>query len=143
MKNKNLYIIEGSTMKKTMIRKIIYILTSLFLLCNFFSINNGEQGASNAFSYDDTPSITIHVPNGTWMVINTEKSSRCNTINATTKTSQIKTLSNIRFILLAFLLLIAGCLYSLRKSCISITESIYSRTFIIRFIHNKDGRKRL
>jgi len=129
-------------MKKTMIRKLIYVLTCLFLLCNFFCFNNGEQSASEAFSYDDRPSITIHVPNGAQMEIKDEKSTSSNTVYTATKANQIKTISNVRFVLLAFFLLILGCLYSLRNSSIWIFESIYSRTFIIRFIHSKDGRKR-
>ena len=130
-------------MKKTIFRKLIYVLTCLFLLCNFFCLNNGEQGASNTFSYDNRPSITIRVPNGAQMEIKSEKSTSTNTIYTATKTNQIKTISNVRFILLAFILLILGCLYSIRNSSISSFESIYSRKFIIRFIHNKDGRKRI
>ena len=112
-------------------------------MCNFFCLNNGEQGASNAFSYDNRPSITIQVPNGAQMEIKSEKSTSSNTTYTATKTNQIKTISNVRFILLAFILLILGCLYSIRNSSISSFESIYSRKFIIRFIHNKDGRKRI
>ena len=129
-------------MKKTMIRKLIYALTCLFLLCNFFCLSNSEQTSANAFSYDDRPSITINVPNGAQMEIKNEKSASTDVTYAATKTSQIKTISNVRFILLAFFLLIAGCLYSLRNSNISISELIYSRTFIIKFIHDKDGPKR-
>ncbi len=129
-------------MKKTMIRKLIYVLACLFLLCNFFCLSNGEQSASKAFSYDDRPSITINVPNGAQMEIKNEKIASTDVTYAATKTSQIKTISNVRFILLAFFLLIAGCLYSLRNSNISISELVYSRSFIIKFIHDKDGPKR-
>lgn len=130
-------------MKKTMIRKLIYVLTCLFLLCNFFCFNNGEQSASEAFSYDDRSSITIHVPNSVQMEIKDEKSTSSNTVYTATKANQIKTISNVRFVLLAFFLLILGCLYSLGNSCMSLSKTIYSRIFIIRFIHSKDGRKRL
>lgn len=130
-------------MKKTVIRKIIYVLTCLFLVCNFFCINKDADSVSNAFSYDDTPSITIHVPNDTWMVIKNEKSGNYGLEYTATKTSQIKTISTIRVILLAFMLLILGCVYSYRNSCMSLSKTIYSRKFIIRFIHSKDGRKRL
>lgn len=143
MHPKSRNVVNGMTfMKKTMIRKLIYVLTCLFLLCNFFCLSNGEQSASNAFSYDDRPSITINVPNGAQMEIKNEKSASTDVTYAATKTSQIKTISNVRFILLTFFLLIAGCLYSLRNSNISISELIYSRTFIIKFIHDKDGPKR-
>ena len=90
-------------MKKTIFRKLIYVLICLFLLCNFFCLSNGEQTSANAFSYDNRPSITIQVPNGAQMEIKSEKSTSTNTIYTATKTSQIKTISNVRFILLAHL----------------------------------------
>lgn len=60
MHPKSRNVVNGMTfMKKTMIRKLIYALACLFLLCNFFCLSNGEQSASNAFSYDDRSSTSI------------------------------------------------------------------------------------
>ena len=85
-------------MKKTIIRKIIYVFACLFLLCNFFSFAKGMPTEQNAFCYDDIPSITINVPNGIQMEIKSEKSASSAMSNTVVKAVQMKTYSNFRYL---------------------------------------------
>lgn len=129
-------------MKKTIIRKIIYVFACLFLICNFFSFTKGKPAEQNAFCYDDIPSITINVPNGIQMEIKSEKSASSAMSNTVVKAVQMKTYSNFRYFLYTLILLILGYFYIFKRYYLFISEAIYYRAFIIIFIHNKDGRKR-
>ena len=86
-------------MKKTIIRKIIYVFVCLFLLCNFFCLDKDGITEADAFSYNDSPSITIHVPNGVQMEIKSEKSSSAVVASTIAKAVQLKTFSSFRYFL--------------------------------------------
>ena len=130
-------------MKKTAIRKIIYIFVCLFLLCNFFCLDKDGLTEADAFSYDDSPSITIHVPNGVQMEIKSEKSASAVVVSTIAKAFQLKSFSNSRYFLYTLIFVILGCFYIFKRYNLFISEATYLRTFVIRFIHNKDGRKRI
>ncbi|SHJ39372.1 hypothetical protein SAMN02745725_02442 [Pseudobutyrivibrio xylanivorans DSM 14809] len=142
MEHKRLYR-KIHIMKKTIIRKIIYVFVCLFLLCNFFCLDKDGHTEADAFSYNDSPSITIHVPNGIQMEIKSEKSSSAVVASTIAKAAQLKTFSNFRYFLYTLILVILGCFYIFKRYNLFISEATYLRTFVIRFIHNKDGRKRI
>jgi hypothetical protein len=130
-------------MKNTIIKKIIYVFVCLFLLCNFFCLDKDGLTEADAFSYNDSPSITIHVPNGVQMEIKSEKNVSAVVASTIAKAVHLKTFSNFRYFLYTLILVVLGCFYIFKRYNLFISEAIYLRTFVIRFIHNKDGCKRI
>lgn len=120
-------------------KQFLYVLISLFLLCNFFQIAKDE---SNGFDYslNQAEAITIHVPNGVHMEIKSEKNSADVLIKS--KPSTIKQISSLRYILIAILIANAGILYFCCQFFILKARRIFSPFLVIQYIHNKDGRKR-
>ena len=127
-------------MKRDSIKKYLYAIISLFLLCNFFQIGKDESNNLD-YSLNQAEVIAVHVPNGVHMEIKSEKTSADVLIK--TKPITIKSILSLRYILVAVLIAIAGIIYSCGHLFILRAKRIYSRCLVIQYIHNKDGRKRL
>ena len=127
-------------MKRDNIKKILYVLISLFLLCNFFQIAKDDSNNLD-YSLNQSEVIAIHVPNGVHMEIKSEKTSADLLIK--TKPINVKSITSLRYILVAALIAIAGSIYFCSYFFIRRARVIYSRFLVVQYIHNKDGRKRL
>ena len=61
-------------MKRDNVKRFLYVLISLFLLCNFFQVAKDNSYGLD-YSLDKAEAITIHVPNGAHLEIKSEKNS--------------------------------------------------------------------
>lgn len=126
-------------MKHLHLKKIKYLLICLFLVCNFFCISNNDY-ASHNLSANHSNSSVIHVPSGIHMELLSETNTTITLIQAK-KTTQ-KSLSLFRYLLFASLLIWGEILFLHIDFYYSKQRNHSSLFLIIRFIHNKDGRKR-
>lgn len=124
-------------MKREFLKKILYILFCLFLLCNFLYVSDNNQSLSG---YGEQVTISIPVSNGSHMEIKTEENNLNFYVNL--KSNSYKSLDAIKVIFFVTVLT-ALCGICLRTyDCrVSLHEGLFNY-FTILYIHKKDGRKR-
>ena len=127
-------------MKRGIIRKILYVIISLFLLCNFLSFSNFDETIERRALSTTQTELSIGVPHGVHMEIKNEDQGSVEAINLKAKTA--RNISILKCYLLAISLIIAGYTFLFLKSGGFNEITCYSRLSIVNFIHKKDGRKR-
>ena len=122
------------------IRRIAYIFVALFLLCHFLSFSS-ESESNPLRSNDVQQSISIQIPNGIQLEVNTEKNTTTQ-ISDSVRNSTSEHFSNgYRIILFAVMILCLFYPYFLNGVDVGYIHTTYSQSYILKFIQCKDGKK--
>ena len=127
-------------MRAEKIRKTIYIIVTVFLLCNFFSFS--PEIEKDALSYGEKESISICVPNGIQLEIKAEKNSSTQIEDTLRINSLIRSVSTLRLFLFFTAVLCIECSYFLLGIDASVITNTCSQSFILNYIQSLDVKKR-
>jgi len=127
-------------MRAETFRKILYLIVSLFLLCNFFSASPEYQ--TDSFSYENQKAISISVPNGIQLEIKAEKNSFSQIEETFKINASIRSYSSLKIFLLFAAVLCIKCAYYLYFFDAKRFSNTTSQLFILNYIHREDGKKR-
>jgi hypothetical protein len=122
------------------IRRIAYIFVALFLLCHFLSFSP-ESGSNPLRSNDVSQSISIQIPNGIQLEVNTEKTTITQICDSLRGNTGEQFSNAVRMILFAVMILCLIYPYFLNGTVVGHAQTTNSQSYILRFIQCKDGKK--
>lgn len=121
------------------IRKTIYLIVIVFLLCNFFLFS--PEIDRDAFSYENQDAVSICIPHGVQLEIKAEKNSSTQIEDSLRINSLIRSISTLKCLLFFAAVLSIEYSYYLLGIDARVIANTCSQSFILHYIQSKDGKK--